>query len=73
MKKAVALLMTASLMGTMLAGCGGSDSGSGSADAAASGSGDQALSGTITLATNEDGAELWGQIIERFHAEYPDI
>ena len=65
MKKAVALLMTASLMGTMLAGCGGSDSDSGS--------GDQALSGTITLATNEDGAELWGQIIERFHAEYPDI
>ena len=60
MKKAVALLMTASLMGTMLAGCGGSDSDSGS--------GDQALSGTITLATNEDGAELWGQIIERFHA-----
>lgn len=64
MKRTLALLMATMMTGGMLAGCGAPDAKE--ADAAAD-------SGTITLATNEDGAEMWEQIIERFNAVNPDI
>lgn len=68
MKKAVSLLLATAMMSGMLAGCGGSDSKDSSAA-----SGGNPTAGTITLATNEDGAELWEEIIDRFNEQYPDI
>ncbi len=68
MKKIVSCFLAAFMLGALLTGCGGSGSDS-SGEGASLGSG----GGTLTLATNEDGAAMWEEIAQRFSQEHPDI
>lgn len=58
MKKALGLALALMLVLGMCIGAGASAEG--------------ALSGTITLASNEDAVDIWNQIAARFQAKYPD-
>ena len=68
MQKIVSWFLERFMLGALLTGCGGSGSDS-SGEGASLGSG----GGTLTLATNEDGAAMWEEIAQRFSQEHPDI
>lgn len=71
MKKIVSCFLAMSMLGALLTGCGNSGSDSPGGDAVSDSSG--ATAGTLTLATNEDGAAMWEEIATRFNQQYPDI